>query len=300
MPDSRISSVQGARLVLSLLLVVLLILLSSWFFAAMCLMAAAMVVTSVTGSWKDWLVWIGMLVGFTLFASLRAAMETQVEARPLFLYVIQLETLGGLLPVATTWLQKHLQSSLLNSGGVLDALSTAVYISFFIAPQVVVVYLWRKGGPFPRYVAAACILFAGALVVHFLLPTAPPWMASEEGFIAPLDRIGMGVLTSTSETLTAGGYEAQANDVAAMPSLHLGLVVLAMIAMVSHDPRTRITGWGYSLAMLFSITYLGEHYAVDGLVGAAMAWGAWWVTGRISKEDGGGPVAAKRNELAAA
>jgi hypothetical protein len=277
----RVPPIRAARVGLSLLLVVALIAQSSWFFAAMCLMAGAMVVTGVRGSWRDWLVWIGMLAGFALFAELRAAMEADVEARPLFLYVIQMETVGGLLPLPTIWLQDRLQESFLNAGGLLDAVSTATYISFFIVPQVVVVHLWWKGGAFTRYVAAACLLFAGALAVHYLLPTAPPWMAAEEGLLPPLDRIGMEVLTATSSTLTQGGYSAQANDVAAMPSLHQGLAVLAMMAMVRQDSRTLPTALGYSFLMLFAITYLGEHYAVDGLVGAGMAWGAWWVSGRF-------------------
>jgi hypothetical protein len=225
-----------------------------------------------------------MLVGFALFADLRARMGPAVEARPLFLYVIQLETLGGLIGVSTTWLQEHIQPSFLNTWGSLDAVLTAVYLSMFITPQCVVVYLWRKGGPFPRYVAAACLFLAGALVVHFLLPTAPPWMAAQEGLIPAVGRIGHELLEATHPTLTAGGYAASANDVAAMPSVHLGFTVLPMIAMGSFIPRTRVTAWVYCLAMLLAITYLGEHYAVDGVVGAGMAWGAWFVAGRLGKK----------------
>ena len=104
-----------------------------------------------------------------------------------------------------------------------------------------------------------------------------------------MDRIVIRVLSATSTTLTEGGYEASANDVAAMPSVHQGFTVLAMIALARHDPRTRLTGWVYSILMLFAITYLGEHYVVDGLVGATMAWGAWHVaralTGRLKRVD---------------
>ena len=272
------------RLLVSLALVALLVAQSSWFFAAMWLMAGAMVVTGWGGSWKDWFIWIGMIVGFALFAELRARMGPFVEADPLFQYAIQMETLGGLIPVSSAWLQDHLQSP------ALDAISTAVYISFFLVPQIVVVYLWRDGGPFPRYVAAACLLFGSALVVHFFLPTAPPWMASEAGLLPPMDRIGMRELMATSATLTEGGYQAQANDVAAMPSVHQGLTVLAMIAMANHRPSTRWTGWIYSVFMLFSISYLGEHYLVDGIVGAGMAWGGWWLVGALGLGSPGTPT----------
>ena len=281
LPNEPTSTEKWARTTLSLLLVGLVLYQSSWFFTAMCLMAAATLWAGVSGTRRDWLIWIGMLVGFTIFADLRARMGPAVEARPLYLYVIELETLGGMLGVATVWLQDTLHASVFNRWGMLDAVLTAVYISFFITPQLVVVYLWRKGGPFPRYVAAACLLFGSALVIHFLLPTVPPWMASQDGFIPPLDRIGIQLLEATSPTLTAGGYEASANDVAAMPSVHQGLTVLAMIAMGSHDPKTRWTGWVYASTMLLAITYLGEHYAVDGVVGGGMAWGAWILAGRL-------------------
>jgi hypothetical protein len=260
-------------LALSLLLVFGLLMLSSWFFAAMCIMAGAMVVSGSRGRWREWLLWVGMLVGFSLFASLRAAMGPMVEVDPFFLYAIQAETLGGVLPVSNVWLQEHLHSDLL------DALTIAVYLSFFFVPQTVVVYLWKTGGPFPRYVAAACGLFASALVLHLLLPTAPPWMAADAGLIPSLDRTIIRVLTGISPSLTVGGYEASANDVAAMPSVHQGLTVLAMVALASHRPCTRWGGWLYMTAMLFAIAYLGEHYLVDGLAGAGMAWASWWLAG---------------------
>jgi hypothetical protein len=261
-------------LLVSLVIAGVVLIQSSWFFAAICVMAGAMVVTGATGRWGDWAHWVGIVVGFTLFAGLRAAMGPMVEEDPLFIYAIQMETLGGLLPVSNVWLQDHFQAP------VLDALSITVYLSFFLVPQAVVVYLWKAGGAFRRYVLAALALFASALLIHLVLPTAPPWMAAKAGLIPPLDRIIIRVLNTISPTLTAGGYEASANDVAAMPSVHQGLTVLATVALVAHRPKLKLVGWAYGLAMLFAIAYLGEHYLVDGAVGASMAWGAWWMAGR--------------------
>lgn len=236
MPSPPSSGLSIPGTLLSLLLAGWLLVLNSWFFAAMGLMAGAFVATGMYGRWREWFVWGAMLAGFSLFAGLRAAMGPFVEMHTHFLYAIRLETLWGLIPTPTNWLQTHIRFGPLNRWGLLDALCTSVYLSFFMVPQLVVFYLWRKGGPFPRYVAAACILFAGALAVHFLLPTAPPWMASDEGFIPPMDRTIIGVLTAVSPALTEGGYQASANDVAAMPSVHLGLTVLAMVALARFDP----------------------------------------------------------------
>ena len=266
---------RGVRTLLSLLLVGLLVLQSSWFFLFMFLMAGAMVFSGIYGSRREWLTWIGMLIGVAVFADLRARMGPIVEAHTFFQYPIHLETLGGALVVPTVWLQNPLLS------GFLEAPLVAVYLSYFLVPQLVAIFLWREGGPFPRYVVAACLLFGTALLVHFFLPTAPPWMASQEGVIPAIDRVIIRVLSETFPELTAGGYAASANDVAAMPSVHQGLTVLAMIALGKHDPRTRLTGWLYATLMLFAITYLGEHYVVDGLAGAAVAWGAWTFAGKF-------------------
>jgi membrane-associated phospholipid phosphatase len=272
---------KGIRIILSVIIVGMVLLQSSWFFTAISLMALAAFWAAATGPRRDWLIWIGMLVGFALFADLRARMGPLVNPDPYYLYVIELETIGGLIGVPTTWLQANIQSTFLNTGGMLDAFLTAVYISFFITPQLVVVYLWRKGGPFARYVAAACLFFAGALVVHFFLPTAPPWMAAEKGLIPEVVRIEHELLMAAYPTLTAGGYAASGNNVAAMPSVHLGFTVLPMMAMGSFMPRTRLTAWIYGLTMLLAITYLGEHYAVDGIVGAGMAYLAWIVAEKL-------------------
>ena len=97
-----------------------------------------------------------------------------------------------------------------------------------------------------------------------------------------MDRILVRLLASASTPeLAAGGFQASGNDVAAMPSVHQGLTVLAVIALARHDARTRWVGWAYTVLMLFSITYLGEHYVVDGLAGAAIAWGGWKFLGRF-------------------
>ena len=277
MSDEKNRSVNLRGLTASLVIVAALLIQSSWFFAAVSVMAAAMIVAGSTGQWQDWLFWIGIVVGFTLFAGLRAAMGPMVEEDPLFAYVIQIETLGGILPVSSVWLQEQFHS------GILDALSIAVYLSFFIVPQAVVVFLWKTGGAFRRYVLAAVGLFVSALAIHVLLPTAPPWMAAEAGLIPQLDRIIIRLLTEISPSLTAAGYDASGNDVAAMPSVHQGLTVLATVAFVHHRPRFRWAGWAYGLGMLFAITYLGEHYVADGVAGGAMAWASWWLVGKFMK-----------------
>ncbi len=67
-----------------------------------------------------------------------------------------------------------------------------------------------------------------------------------------------------------------------MPSVHNALAVLfALAAFRIH----RTIGWlfaAYAGLIWFGSIYLGWHYAVDGLVAAALTLGIWRVSGRIA------------------
>ncbi len=245
--------------------------MSPTFLGVMFLLAAGLLLASLTDGWGDWISWVTLLVGFVAFATIRAGMTPGPGDAIYSNYVIRIDTLGGLVPVPAVWLQGHLRSRLL------DVLTSAVYLSYFIVPQVVALILWLKGGPLARFAAAGIVLYGIALLVHHWVPTSPPWLASGAGQAPPMDRILVGVLRRVSPALTEAGYGASANDVAAMPSVHEGMTVLSMMAMARLAPRTRPGAWAYSIAMLFSIAYLGEHYLVDGLAGALCAWIGWQV-----------------------
>ena len=59
------------------------------------------------------------------------------------------------------------------------------------------------------------------LIVAFLVPTAPPWLAGSEGRIEPVYRIIRDVMMGmTPENYSAAYRGVGENAVAAMPSLH--------------------------------------------------------------------------------
>ena len=60
------------------------------------------------------------------------------------------------------------------------------------------------------------------------------------------------------------------NPWAAMPSLHFATSVLAAILLAETGPLEGVAGWGYALALGFALVYLGEHYVVDLVGGAAL------------------------------
>jgi membrane-associated phospholipid phosphatase len=60
------------------------------------------------------------------------------------------------------------------------------------------------------------------------------------------------------------------NPWAAMPSLHFATSLLAAILLAESGPVPGAAGWGYAVTLGFALVYLGEHYAVDLLAGAAL------------------------------
>ncbi|MGH8542917.1 MAG: phosphatase PAP2 family protein, partial [Gammaproteobacteria bacterium] len=133
---------------------------------------------------------------------------------------------------------------------------------------------------FRRYVVAALATYYGGLVVCFLLPTAPPWLAGQTGALPHVFRVAEDLYGNVSPEVYDYAYSvAGTNSVAAMPSLHQAIAMLIALAASRVHPIIAVAGWLYAVSMGIALVYTGEHYVVDLLAGAALAWGAWRVAG---------------------
>ena len=77
------------------------------------------------------------------------------------------------------------------------------------------------------------------------------------------------------------GSPAALRGISAMPSVHVALSVVCLLALWS---RSRPLGWlfGVYTALMFVATvHLGWHYAVDGYLAIAAAVALWWLAGRL-------------------
>lgn len=163
------------------------------------------------------------------------------------------------------------------------------YMSHFIVPMALAVGLWLAAYPlFRRYVWTLVVLTVLTLVTYALFPAAPPWMAGLNGYLPDVGRV-------TSETLQATGIgtirsavargQAYANAVAAIPSLHAAVPMMVLLFSWSLVGwRVRLLLVTYIAAMTFTLTYGGEHYVVDILIGwvhaAVAVYGVAWVLRR--------------------
>ena len=99
------------------------------------------------------------------------------------------------------------------------------------------------------------------LLGFWLMPTAPPWMFPDKGFVA-------GVNHSSALLQTFG------NSYAAMPSLHAADALIVAWFMVS----TSRTKWAKGLWVWFCVIATANHYVLDVLAGIAVAVAALLAT----------------------
>jgi membrane-associated phospholipid phosphatase len=122
-----------------------------------------------------------------------------------------------------------------------------------------------------------------ALFTFVVLPTAPPWLCPPNcsPVVQNLLESGDKMLPTAFQELAAVLLSGESDVVAAFPSLHAAYVTLFSIFMFK-------LGRNYGLASLpvvggvyFSIVYLGQHFLVDLLAGAAYAGVSVYIVERV-------------------
>ncbi|HEX6309300.1 MAG TPA: phosphatase PAP2 family protein [Longimicrobiales bacterium] len=226
--------------------------------------------------------WAIYVVGFLIFVDLRMiSAELLFPAR--FEYAIGLERLLFFGHIPSLVLQNALY--VLGRPSPFDLALIGVHFSFFLIPHVVAIWIWiARPALFARYTGALVATCWAALVIAFLLPTAPPWLAAAQERIPHVYRIVQDVLSHASpESYSRGLRAVGENDAAAMPSLHTALTVLVALACTRMHAVAAVAGWLYAAAMALALVYLGEHYVVDILAGALTAIFFWRILARTER-----------------
>jgi hypothetical protein len=188
---------------------------------------------------------------------------------------------GGVTP--TIWLQDHLYTP----GNVqwYEIVASFVYFSHFVMTLIVAAVLWmRNRERWLSYVRRWFTLTALILATYFIYPATPPWLASQDGVLPGHLQRGPDGMWWSVVRLSTRGWDAlglhhagsllnaaqvqEANQVAAMPSMHSAYALLVVAFFL---PTVRKRWWplllAYPLAMTFALVYSGEHYVIDVLMG---------------------------------
>ena len=108
-----------------------------------------------------------------------------------------------------------------------------------------------------------------ALIMFYLLPTAPPRMIFTSGIVDSAYLLGV-----RSEIFDNGLL---GNPYAAMPSLHFGyaLFFALILASLLRHPWLRWGGFAYAALVLVAIVATGNHFIVDALAGGLVVLAAY-------------------------
>jgi len=172
------------------------------------------------------------------------------------------------------------QRAALHVPWLVDACNYCYSLTHLLAPPIVLVVLYIKAPARFRAARNAFLaLLALALLCFWLFPVAPPRLVPGPSHLADtsqslsLDHTPFAGLVAAKNESTTPTWAGSTNPFAAMPSLHVGWALWASLALWPLLRRRwmRLVALAYPAAMLLSVVVTGNHWLLDGLVGAALA-----------------------------
>jgi membrane-associated phospholipid phosphatase len=158
----------------------------------------------------------------------------------------------------------------------LDRVLVWAHWSWFLVPHGSLVYiLLRHHSRFPRAAVLTYAVFDIGASFYWLIPTAPPWYAADAAAGEEQSPEVRRMMVEYGELFWRDGWGSLysvfgGNPLAAMPSLHFATSVMAALLLAEVGPVAGALAWGYTATLGFALVYLGEHYVVDLLGGAAL------------------------------
>jgi membrane-associated phospholipid phosphatase len=213
--------------------------------------------------------------------------DEQAQARRVHIdYPIDIDRVLGLGELPTLRLQRALVRVDADSGAprwrALDRVLVWAHWAWFMVPHGSLLYiLVRRRERFPRAAVMTYAVFDIGASVYWLAPTAPPWyVASVAGHDDHAAEHARRMMVEYGEDFWGDGWGPLysvfgGNPLAAMPSLHFATTLMAALLLAEAGPLAGALGASYAAVLGFALVYLGEHYVVDLLAGAALTGAVW-------------------------
>jgi len=173
---------------------------------------------------------------------------------------------GGHLP--TAWLQKHLWHGYVQW---FDFVLYLTYMMHFVLPFALAFIVWKiREKHYWHYATSFLVVSFVGFMTFLAFPAAPPWMASDKGYIEPIVRISSHVWAEMGIHDFPSLYNKMSpNPVAAVPSLHAAYAtIFAIFAIRLFKTRWKYLSLIYPIFIYFGTVYQGEHYVIDEVLGA--------------------------------
>ena len=224
---------------------------------------ALLLVAIALGRGRSFVVdWLPFLILFLAYEEMRG-FASKTGFAPHDLSGLERLVFFGTIPTLT------LQHAFYHPGVVSwqDVVAMFFYFMHFPLPIVVGFFFWVQSREhYRRFVGALLLMCFIAFATYLFFPSAPPWWQFPNEVVK--------INNETVKVLWQGKYfvsqiytSFNPNQFAAFPSLHAAFPALAAVYAWKRYRALSIGLVAWSLAVLASIVYLGEHYIVDALAG---------------------------------
>jgi hypothetical protein len=138
---------------------------------------------------------------------------------------------------------------------------------FAVTIGVLIWVWWRHPGRYRPLRNALLGINLIGFVVYWAYPVAPPRLLSGSGFVDIV------AVTHSIGAWSSGALASQANDYAAMPSLHVAWALWCTLAVwsIRKDRPARAVAAAYAILTSIAVMATANHYLLDVVAGAAAA-----------------------------
>lgn len=166
--------------------------------------------------------------------------------------------------------EAKLQAAFLDHTSVIRFSNIYYMVVHFPLTLAVLGWTWRRHrDKFARFRNALVVTTGLGLILHVSFPLVPPRMM--DGFVDTAKSVGPDPY--------ALGVSGGANQLAAMPSLHVGWALLVAAAVVwMGTSRARWLILAHPIITVLVVVVTANHYWADALAASVLVAGAWWIT----------------------
>jgi hypothetical protein len=187
--------------------------------------------------------------------------------------VIDIESSMGL------FFEEPLQNFVLQHGWLIDIANFAYMNTHFVLTTAFLVWLYLyRNSAFYFVRNMFLVAMALALVGYTLVPTAPPRLFPEEGFVDTITAFAQVNHDSALVKIFVNPY-------AAIPSMHIAFALMISVpgVLMTRHTAARCFWACYPLLVLFVVVVTANHFWLDAAAGAAVAACAALVARRLAR-----------------
>ncbi len=168
-----------------------------------------------------------------------------------------------------------IQRAIVDNTRILMAANVYYLAAHFPVTVAFLAWVWfRDLEQRARVIQTLVLATSSALVLHVLYPLAPPRFL--DGFVDTAALIGPDPYSL--------GVAGVANQIAAMPSMHVGWALLVAIGISRmSDSRWRNLAFAHPVITTVVVIVTANHYWLDAIIGAVLVLAAWWLTTLVTR-----------------